>query len=145
MQTYATHRRLDPGYHIWLALMLGVNLVACVIHLARHHHGWGEIACGFWLLMMAFALGLMAWKIRSYPLMVQNRLIRLEERLRLQAILPEDLKARIGELNEGQLVGLRFASDSEVATRVREALDEKLSGEQIKQRIQTWRPDEYRV
>lgn len=145
MQTYATHRRLDPGYHIWLTLLLSVNLVASVVHLVRHHHSGAEIAFGFWLILMAFALGLMAWKVRSYPLMVQNRVIRLEERLRLQALLPDDLKARIGELREAQLIALRFASDSEIADRVRETLDEKLGGEQIKKRIQTWRPDEYRV
>ncbi len=145
MQTYATHRRVDPGYHLWLTLMLGVNLVASVVHLAWHHQGWGEIATGFWLIMMAFAFGLMAWKLRSYPLMAQNRVIRLEERLRLQALLTEPLKARVGDLSEAQLVALRFASDGELEDRVREALDEKLDGEQIKKRVQTWRPDEYRV
>lgn len=145
MQTYATHRRVDPGYHLWLAAMLGVNLVASVVHLARHHHGWGEIATGCWLIMMAFAFGLMAWKLRSYPLMAQNRLIRLEERLRMQTLLPESLKARISDLSEAQLVALRFASDAELADRVREALDEKLDGERIKTRIQSWRPDDYRV
>lgn len=145
MQTYATHRRVDPAYHYGLSLILGVNLVAAAVHLARHHHGWGEIASSFWLLVMASTLGLMAWKLRSYPLMVQNRLIRLEERLRLQALLPDNLKPRILELSEEQLVGLRFASDAELSDRVREALDEKLSGEKIKKRIQVWRPDEYRV
>lgn len=144
MQTYATHRRLDPGYHLWLTLMLSVNLIASLVYLIRHLHGPGT-AFGLWLLMMAVALILLGWKLRSYPLMVQNRLIRLEERLRLQALLPEGLKARIGDLTEAQLVGLRFASDGEVADRMREAVDEKLSGEQIKKRIQTWRPDNYRV
>ncbi|MBS1766017.1 MAG: hypothetical protein JST05_01250 [Acidobacteria bacterium] len=145
MQTYANHRRIDTGYHIWLAIMLAVNLVASVVHLVRHHHGAGEIACGLWLLMMAAAFMLMAWKIREYPLMAQNRIIRLEERMRMQALLPGDLKARIGELSETQIVALRFAADGELGDRVREALDQNLRGEQIKKRIQVWRPDTYRV
>ena len=145
MQTYATHRRIDPGYHVWLALMLTVNLVASLIHLFHHHQGAGQIACSLWLVMMALAFILMAWKVRVYPLTAQNRIIRLEERLRMQALLPEDLKARIGELGVGQVVALRFASDGELADRMREALDEKLGNEQIKKRIQTWRPDEFRV
>ena len=145
MQTYANHRRIDPGYHIWLGIMLTVNLVASIVHLVHHHQGGGQIACSLWLLMMALAFILLAWRIRSYPLVAQNRIIRLEERLRMQALLPEDLKARIGDLSVNQVVALRFASDGELADRVREALDEKLGNEQIKKRIQTWRPDEYRV
>lgn len=144
MQTYKTHRRFDIGFHVVLTAMLLTNLVASIVHLVRHH-GSGELACSLWLLMMALAFILMALKLREYPVKAQDRIIRLEERLRLQALLPEDLKARIPELREGQLVGLRFASDGEVADRVREALDEKLGNEQIKKRIQTWRPDEFRV
>ena len=143
-QTYANHRRLDPGYHVWLASMLTVNLVAALVHLFRHHAS-GELACSLWLLMMAVAFVLIGLKLRSYPLRVQDRLIRLEETLRLQRLLPEDLKARIHELRPNQFVGLRFASDGELADRTREALDGPLSGEQIKKRIQTWRPDEFRI
>ena len=144
MQTYATHRRIDPGFHFVLTAMLLTNLVATIVHLVRHH-GSGELACSLWLLIMALAFILMGLKLRGYPLVAQNRIIRLEERLRMEKVLPEDLKARIGELSVGQFVGLRFASDGELADRMREALDEKLGNEQIKKRIQTWRPDEYRV
>jgi hypothetical protein len=78
-------------------------------------------------------------------LKVQDRLIRLEETLRMGRLLPEDLKARIPELTVKQMVGLRFASDGELTDRVREALDQNLDGEAIKKRIQTWRPDTFRV
>ena len=143
-QTYATHRRFDPAYHFVLSAMLLLNLAFTITMLVRHHHGH-EALHNSWSLVMALALILMALKLREYAVQAQNRIIRLEERLRLQMLLPEGLKARIGELREAQLIGLRFASDGELADRVREALDEHLGNEQIKKRIQTWRPDEYRV
>jgi len=83
--------------------------------------------------------------VRNYPLKAQDRIIRLEERLRLATLLDGPLKARISELDARQLVGLRFASDAEVPALVKAALDEKLSGEEIKKRIQNWRPDTFRV
>jgi hypothetical protein len=83
--------------------------------------------------------------IRLYALRVQDRLIRLEESLRMQRLFSADLQARIPELSPNQMVGLRFASDGELAERVREALNQDLSGEAIKKRIQTWRPDTFRV
>lgn len=143
-QTYATHRRVDPGYHILLSALLVGNAVISIIHLV-HHHAHGEASFNAWLVVMAFALLLMAWKLREYAVRVQDRIIRLEERIRLQALLPGELKARLGELRESQLVALRFASDGEVADRVRETLDEKLGNDAIKKRIQAWRPDEFRV
>jgi hypothetical protein len=97
------------------------------------------------MVIMSLALVVMGLKLREYPLRAQDRVIRLEERLRMERLLPEDLKARVSELRPGQFVGLRFASDAELADRVREALDEKLGAEDIKKRIQTWRADEFRV
>ncbi len=91
------------------------------------------------------ALAIAVTKIRLNALRVQDRVIRLEERLRLASLLPEPLRSRIPELTVGQLVGLRFASDGEVAKLVERALSEKLSREDIKKAIQTWRPDNLRV
>ncbi|MBS1785907.1 MAG: hypothetical protein JST24_10800 [Acidobacteria bacterium] len=139
-QSYAHHRRWDPLYHIGVFLLSAVNFFVMVAALFRHP------SLGMaWVCVLSAALVLFTGKVRAYALHNQNRLIRLEERLRLQAMLPDGLRSRILELSEGQLVGLRFASDAELADRVRETLDEKLSGEQIKKRIQVWRPDEYRV
>ncbi len=143
-QSYATHRRLDPMYHFVLATVLVLNLAFAITMLVRHHSDHQGLV-HVWLVVMSLALLIMALKVRAYPLRAQDRIIRLEERLRMERVLPADLQARIAELRPGQFVGLRFASDAELADRVREALDQGLGGEEIKKRIQTWRPDTFRV
>jgi hypothetical protein len=84
-------------------------------------------------------------KLRTYPLKVQDRIIRLEERIRLQALAPSEWHAHIWQLNEDQLVGLRFASDEEVVELAKQALEHHLTRKQIKERIKVWRPDDWRV
>lgn len=138
-QTYATHRRMDPWYHyVGFALWL-VLAVETVRHALRHRPGAGWEAVLLAFLILSFL------KIRTYALRVQDRVIRLEETLRLKALLPADLQAGIADLTPRQLVALRFAPDGELADRVREALAGNLDGEAIKKRIQGWRPDEFRV
>jgi len=139
-QSYAHHARFDPWYHI---VAFGVILVAflmSVAHLLHHreHHA-------LWQFLMAFGLLVVWGRVRIYALKVQDRLIRLEETLRMKALLAPELQARIGELKPGQFVALRFASDAELPARMREALDEQLGSKAIKQRIQTWRADHFRV
>jgi len=84
-------------------------------------------------------------KLRSYPLKVQDRVIRLEERLRLQALAPSEWHTQIYRLSEDQLVGLRFAGDDEVVDLAKQALEHNLNRKQIKERIKNWRADEWRV
>jgi hypothetical protein len=87
----------------------------------------------------------LAGRVRSWATRLQDRVIRLEERLRLAGVLPEPLRSRIGELSDSQLVGLRFSSDAELPALVQRALDEKLSRSDIKKAITNWRPDYSRV
>jgi cell division protein FtsL len=139
-QTYKTHRRFDPPVHFFLMPFALIGMVVTVYHLIRkpslHQLLVVAILCSCVLLVL---------KVRMYALKVQDRLISLEETLRMQRVLPGDLQPRIQTLTPQQMVGLRFASDGELADRVQEALDQNLSGEAIKKRIQTWRPDTFRV
>jgi Family of unknown function (DUF6526) len=139
-QTFANHRRLDPLFHFFLLPLALFGVLLCGYFLARKpslHHAF--------ILVVSIALVLLLLEVRGYALKVQDRLIRLEEALRMQRLLPTDLQGRIHELAPKQFVGLRFAADAELADRVREALDQNLSGEAIKKRIQAWRPDTFRV
>jgi len=80
------------------------------------------------------------------PLAAQDRLIRLEMRMRLQQLLPPDLRVRINDLTPRQLVALRFAGDAEMPDLIREVLDGRLkSGKEIKTRIKDWQADWLRV
>ena len=139
-QNYANHTRFDPMFHYFLIPVLLINWIATIVHLVRHPSPWSA-----WLMIIAFALILIIGKARGYALKVQDRVIRLEERLRLSTLLSEPLRARTGELSEAQLVGLRFASDGEIPTLVERTLREHLTQKQIKQAIQNWRPDYFRV
>jgi hypothetical protein len=85
------------------------------------------------------------FKIRLYAMKVQDRVIRLEERPRLQGLASEPLKSRIGDLTEDQLIGLRFASDGEVTVLAEKALAGNWNRKQIKEAVQVWRPDYWRV
>lgn len=139
-QTYANHARFDPWFHFFLAPIALILVIASIVHLVRHPH-LGSV----WHVVLAFALFVLLFKVRTYSLKVQDRVIRLEERLRLAALLPEPLRSRINELDVRQLIALRFASDAEVSTLVERTLKENLTQKQIKQAIQVWRPDYFRV
>ena len=139
-QSYAHHARFIPLFHFGLSLMLLANLVFSVVHVWKHP-GYGS-AVG---VMVAVALLLIYGYMRGFAVHSQDRMIRLEETLRMERILPADLKARAGQLTVKQLIGLRFASDGELPALVGKALDEKLSQKAIKQAVTTWRPDEFRV
>lgn len=139
-QTYASHRRFDPLFHFVAFPLLLAFFVISAIPLWRHP---GLATAG--QVVLAVALLILILKVRLYALTVQDRVIRLEETLRMQRLLPEELKARIPELKRDQFVGLRFAADGELADLVRRALAEKPNGETIKKEIKTWRGDHFRV
>lgn len=146
-QTFANHTRFDPLFHFFLVPVFAICLVMALIHFFAHmmHSDFRDNFHAAMLILLAFALLVAIFKIRLYSLKVQDRVIRLEERLRLMTLLPEPLRSRIPELTEGQLCALRFASDAEVAKLAERTLNEKLTRADIKKSIQTWRPDYWRV
>jgi Family of unknown function (DUF6526) len=146
-QTLANHTRLDPPFHFFLVPVFAIALVFSLIHFFRHFgdSDFRENFHSFLLIVLAVALLGLVFKVRLYSLKVQDRVIRLEERLRLTQLLSDPIRSRIPELSEDQLCGLRFASDAEVPKLVERTLNEKLSRKQIKQSIQNWRPDYWRV
>ena len=136
-QSFANHGKLVPIYHVVAFGILLVNLGYAALQLWRAP----GFAAGLGLAM-ALALLILFFAMRIFALSVQDRVIRLEERLRLERLLPADLRARIPELSIPQLVALRFASDAELPELVRAVLAEKLVERRaIKRRIREWRPD----
>jgi Family of unknown function (DUF6526) len=139
-QSFANHSRLDPPFHYVLAPIGLAAIVLSIILLVRQP-GMGSILG----VLLSVGLFMLATKARSYALKTQDRVIRLEERLRLTMFLPETARLRIAELTEPQLIALRFASDAELPALAMRALNEGLTNKQIKTSIQTWRPDYFRV
>ena len=139
-QSFANHTRLDPLFHFFL---LPLGLAAIVLSVIRIIHR--PTLASTLLLILSFGFVMIAGKARGYSLKVQDRVIRLEERLRLAMLMPEAGRARIGELTESQLIALRFASDAELPGLAMRALNEGLTNKQIKAAIQSWRGDYFRV
>ena len=139
-QSLQNHVRYDPLFHFVVVPIYGFGVIWSIVQLVRHPNLHNA---GLMILLMAALL--VIFKARLYALKVQTRVIRLEERLRLQQLLREPLRSRIPELTEGQLVGLRFASDEECPALVERALAEKLKTPDIKKAIKNWRADYFRV
>jgi hypothetical protein len=139
-QNLKNHGRLDPLFQPLFGPVLIVNLVVAVNHLL-HHRNFDSA----WLVLLSLVAVPLVLKVRLYPLKVQDRIIRLEERLRLQALAPVQWHAQIYRLSEDQLIALRFAADDEVVSLAEQALEQKLDRKQIKERIKSWRADYWRV
>ncbi len=140
-QSYANHRRFVPMYHYATAAILVIYLGWAVWRLVRGPFGF-EPVMG---VLLALALISMFYYLRVFPLTVQDRLIRLEMKLRLHEVLPEDLQGRVGELSRDQFVALRFAGDGELPDLVREVLDQGIGDrEEIKKKIKDWKADHFR-
>ncbi len=146
-QSYANHTRFDPPFHFFLLPVFALGIILAVTLFFAHFRESDarDNFHAFLIILLAFALAVMLFKTRLYALKVQDRVIRLEERLRLTQLAPEPLRSQIPQLTESQLVGLRFASDGEVVQLAERALNEKLTQKQIKQAIKNWRPDYWRV
>ena len=141
-QNFANHTKFVPLYHIFVLGVFTINF------------GWslyrwkllGFSLDGLVSVLVAAALIFLFFYARIFALTVQDRVIRLEERLRYERVLPADLRPRIGEFTVGQLVSLRFASDTELPALARKVLDEKLTDRKaIKQLVKNWKPDYLRA
>jgi len=141
-QNFANHAKTVPAFHLFVLPALFLNI------------GWSiyrwktllwSIDGGIWVLTsVAILVGFLC--ARMFALSVQDRVIRMEERLRCERLLPQDLQARILEFEPGQLISLRFAGDAEFPGLARKVLDEKMKDRKtIKQQIKNWRPDYLRA
>ena len=139
-QSLKNHTRIDPLFHRFLAPVALILIIGAAVALVRNF----SLGSGWRLLAIVWAT-VAVFKIRLYALKLQDRLIRLEERLRLEKLLPGALQSRIGELTERQLVALRFASDAEVPGLVERTLSSGLDNKQIKEAVRNWRADYFRV
>lgn len=141
-QNLSNHVRMVPGFHYFVMPVMALNF------------GWSIYrwkVAGFSLdafigVLTAAALVMLMFYARLFALKVQDRVIRLEERMRLEKLLPDDLKPRVGEFTSGQLVAMRFACDAELPALARKVLTGNIKeGRAIKQMVQTWRPDYLRA
>jgi hypothetical protein len=139
-QSYKNHVRFYPLFHFFLLPLLLFNFIACVTHAWRH-----QTPFNIWMAVMGIALFVLAGLARMMALGAQDRVIRLEERLRLASLCGEPMRSRIPQLTTRQIIALRFAPDEEVCALAARALDENLSEKQIKQAIKNWRADYCRV
>jgi hypothetical protein len=141
-QNFANHGRLVPSYHFFAIPVFIVNFVWSLFRLWK----LGISFEGVFGVLLAAAFVVLVLRARLFALAVQDRVIRLEERLRYERVLPADLQARCGELTIDQIVALRFACDGELPVLARKVLDEKVTQRKaIKQLIKTWRPDYQRA
>jgi Family of unknown function (DUF6526) len=139
-QSLKNHTMFDPPFHFFLAPVGLILLIGSIWQVVKDP-GWMtgiHILVILWIVILVF-------KTRQYALKVQDRVIRLEERLRLAAVLPASLQPRISELSIDQLIGLRFASDAELPGLVEKTLGGNWNRKQIKEAIQNWKPDNWRV
>ncbi len=139
-QNFKNHARFDPMFHGFLSMGALILLGSAIYALVRQPDWLGVVRLfgALWAIVLMF-------KTRLYALKVQDRVIRLEERLRLTQLLPESTRVRIGDLTERQLIALRFASDAEVPGLVQQTLEGNWDAKQIKQAVKSWRPDTFRV
>jgi hypothetical protein len=149
-QNFSNHMKLVPAFHFFVIPVLLLNVIWDIVSMLRisgHSAISLTVLAGFIVsILVSIALLVLAFLARIFALGVQDRVIRLEERLRYDRLLPDDLRPRIGEFTINQLVALRFACDAELPVLARKVLDTKMNERKaIKQIVQNWRPDYQRV
>jgi hypothetical protein len=141
-QNFQNHGKIVPIFHFFAIPVFVINFGWSLYRLWQ----LGISFAGIFGVILAAALVVLVFEARLFALAVQDRVIRLEERLRYERVLPVDLRARCGELTVGQIVSLRFVCDAELPALATKVLDEKLTERKaIKRLIKTWRPDYQRA
>jgi hypothetical protein len=140
-QSFENHVRIVPPFHVGVLGILAINLVWSLYQLVKAF-SWPTVLS----TLMALAFIGMALYMRTFALTVQDRVIRLEMRLRLEKLLPGDLKGRIPDLTPDQFISLRFAGDEELPALVREVLEKNITDrKEIKHRVKNWQADHLRA
>jgi Family of unknown function (DUF6526) len=140
-QNFANHGKFFPPFHFFVLPVLAINLIGSIYRLVT-----GFTLVGFERVLLAAALLVGFASARTMALKVQDRVIRLEEQLRYERVLPADLKARIGEFTVSQMIALRFASDAELPALARKVLDDNINERKaIKELVKSWKPDYLRA
>jgi len=144
-QNYSNHARWYPLFHFVVMPLLALNLLDHVVRIFTAHNGderWDQI---FWTIM-SVTLILLALAARLQVLTVQDRLIRLEERLRYAGLLSPEINARCGSLTKGQIIALRFAPDDELPSLVERTLKGEFADtKSVKAAVKNWRADDLRA
>jgi hypothetical protein len=136
-QSFGNHTRVVPPYHMFVFGVFLVNFVGRLVQLR-----YGITYASVMNVLMGAAFILLFFYARTFVLTVQDRVIRLEMRLRLERLLPPELRSRVSEFTVAQLISLRFAGDDELPVLARQVLEEKLSDRKtIKRRIKNWQAD----
>ena len=136
-QNFENHAKFVPAFHFFILPVFLLNVLWSIYRLVHSFSVESAIS-----LVLALAFLLLAFHARVFALTVQDRLIRLEMRLRMQQLLPQELRPRIPDFSVDQLVALRFASDAELPGLCRKVLDGKIADRKaIKKMIQDWQSD----
>jgi hypothetical protein len=140
-QSYANHTRWHPPFHFFVMPVLLINFIWAIVDFVKAP-GWNS---GWWIVV-SLALALLALIARMNSVKVQDRIIRLEEKLRYERLLSPALAQQCGTLTIGQIIALRFAGDDELEELISAVVSGKLTASKdIKQAIKNWRADEFRV
>jgi Family of unknown function (DUF6526) len=141
VQNFKNHAKIVPLFHYVVGPIFIFYAIWTIVRMVRHFSVENVVSA-----LVAIALLILSFEARLFALRVQDRVIRLEMRLRMQELLPADLQMRIPEFTVGQLIALRFAGDAELPGLARKVLDEKLSDRTaIKKMVQNWQPDTLRA
>ena len=139
-QNYENHAKFIPVFHYIALPLLLVNFFGALFRVTQEISFYSLNDVG-----LAIALIVVAVFTRLFALKAQDRVIRLEEQIRMQTFVPDAVKVHVGRLTMGQIVALRFASDEELADLTQEALDQNTSPNALKQAVKNWPPDYDRV